>query len=133
MQESQKGGGAMTECSCWVKYPNPMHKNKNGSWKCVDKYECVQDLEIVETPIGLTAIRRKTHCRRKEQEEKEVTNQEAIQDLREAVQPVVGGKSIEMAINALEIFEKAKEAGMHGEEVEFYIGGRKFAIRELAQ
>lgn len=38
-----------------------------------------------------------------------------------------------MAIKALEIFEQAKEAGLHGKEVEFYIGGRKFAIRELAQ
>ena len=56
----------MCECSCWVKYPNPMHKNKNGKWKCVDDYECVQDLEVVETPIGITAVRRKTHCKRKE-------------------------------------------------------------------
>ena len=66
----------MTECSCWVKYPNPMHKGKNGKWKCVDQYECVQDLEIVETPIGLTAIRRKTHCRRKPEEEKTESEEE---------------------------------------------------------
>jgi hypothetical protein len=42
-------------------------------------------------------------------------------------------EALDMAINALEIFEQAKEAGFRGEEVEFYIGGRKFAIRELAQ
>ena len=42
-------------------------------------------------------------------------------------------QALSMAIKALEIFEQAKEAGFRGEEVEFYIGGRKFAIRELAQ
>ena len=128
----------MTECSCWVKSPNPMHKNKNGSWKCVDQYECIQDLEIVETPIGLTAVRRKTHCRRKEQEEKEVTTKEAITAIKSSEQEAWRNgynkeEAEEMAIKALEIFEQAKEAGIHGEEVEFYIGGRKFAIRELAQ
>ena len=42
-------------------------------------------------------------------------------------------QALGIAIKALEIFEQAKEAGFRGEEVEFYIGGRKFAIRELAQ
>ena len=42
-------------------------------------------------------------------------------------------EALKMAINALEIFKQAREAGFRGEEVEFYIGGRKFAIRELAQ
>jgi len=56
----------MCECSCWVNYPNPMHKNRNGKWKCVDNYECVNDLEVIETKIGLTAVKRKTHCRKKE-------------------------------------------------------------------
>ena len=31
------------------------------------------------------------------------------------------------------IARKALEAGERGEEVRFYIGGRKFAVRELAQ
>ena len=31
------------------------------------------------------------------------------------------------------ITQKALEAGKRGEEVRFYIGGRKFAVRELAQ
>ena len=31
------------------------------------------------------------------------------------------------------ITQKALEAGKRGEEVKFYIGGRKFAVRELAQ
>lgn len=31
------------------------------------------------------------------------------------------------------IAQKALEAGKRGEEVRFYIGGRKFAVRELAQ
>lgn len=56
----------MSECSCWVHYPNPMYKKDNGKWKCMDDYECVNDLEIIETKIGLTAVKRKTHCRRKE-------------------------------------------------------------------
>lgn len=56
----------MCECSCWEKYPNPLLKRKNGKWKCVDDYECIRDLEVVETSIGITAVRRKTHCIRKE-------------------------------------------------------------------
>ena len=56
----------MSECSCWVNYPNPMHRKENGKWKCVDNYECVNDLEVIETKIGLTAVKRKTHCRKKE-------------------------------------------------------------------
>jgi len=128
----------MSECSCWVKYPNPMHKGKNGKWKCVDDYECIQDLQTVETPIGLTAVRRKTHCRRKEQEEKEVTIKEAIKSIKSSEQEAWRNgynkeEAEKMAVKALEIFEQAKEAGMQGKEVEFYSGGRKFAIRELAQ
>ena len=67
-----------------------------------------------------------------------MTNEEAIEvlktyDMSEDNDDKEFIEAIKTAINALEIFEKAKEAGMHGEEVEFYIGGRKFAIRELAQ
>ena len=32
-----------------------------------------------------------------------------------------------------DITQKALEAGKRGEEVRFYIGGRKFAVRELPQ
>ncbi len=66
-----------------------------------------------------------------------MTNEEAIEVLNNTaffgrVQDDIDN-ALDMAINALEIFEQAKEAGFRGEEVEFYISGRKFAIRELAQ
>ena len=63
----------MSECSCWVEYPNPMHKNKNGKWKCVDDYECIQNLKIRETKIGVSCVVRKTHCKRKKEEEEVIT------------------------------------------------------------
>lgn len=44
----------MTECSCWIPYPNKSHKRKNGHWKCVDDYKCVHNIE--HNP------RRKTKC-----------------------------------------------------------------------
>lgn len=56
----------MSECSCWVKYPNPMYKKDNGKWKCVDDYECIRDLEIKMTKVGVSCVSGKTHCRRKE-------------------------------------------------------------------
>ena len=56
----------MSECSCWVKYPNPMCKKDNGKWKCVDDYECIRDLEIKMTKVGVSCVSGKTHCRRKE-------------------------------------------------------------------
>ena len=56
----------MSECSCWAKYPNPMHKKDNGKWKCVDDYECIRDLEIKMTKVGVSCVSGKTHCRRKE-------------------------------------------------------------------
>lgn len=56
----------MSECSCWVHYPNPMHKKDNGKWKCVDDYECIRDLEIKMTKVGVSCVSGKTHCRRKE-------------------------------------------------------------------
>lgn len=37
----------MSECTCWVKYPNESHKHKSGKWKCVDNYECIRDLETI--------------------------------------------------------------------------------------
>lgn len=56
----------MSECSCWVHYPNPMFKKDNGKWKCVDDYECIRDLEIKMTKVGVSCVSGKTHCRRKE-------------------------------------------------------------------
>lgn len=54
------------ECSCWIDYPNKMHKNKNGQWKCVDCYECIQQHE---------GRKKKTKCRLKtEAEKKPVTD-----------------------------------------------------------
>ena len=37
------------------------------------------------------------------------------------------------AIEVLELLQQFLEAGYEGKEVEFYIGGRKFATREIAQ
>lgn len=30
------------QCSCYMSYPNECHKNKNGKWKCVDKYRPIK-------------------------------------------------------------------------------------------
>ncbi len=30
------------QCSCYSHYPNACHKNKNGTWKCVDKYRPIK-------------------------------------------------------------------------------------------
>ena len=46
------------DCSCHVEYPNKAHKNKNGTWKCVDKYEKCEDWK----PKSIYSC--KTHCRR---------------------------------------------------------------------
>ena len=50
------------ECSCWIKYPNDMHKNKNGQWKCVDCYENIQQTE---------GHHKKTKCRLKTEAKEE--------------------------------------------------------------
>lgn len=47
------------QCSCYSQYPNENHKNKNGSWKCVDKFEPIKFKQTSRWgPI--------THCRRKD-------------------------------------------------------------------
>ena len=46
------------DCSCYMEYPNRMHKNKNGNWKCVDRYERIDyKPRSKSSPI--------THCVRK--------------------------------------------------------------------
>ena len=30
------------QCTCYCPYPNRNHLNKNGTWKCVDKYELIE-------------------------------------------------------------------------------------------
>lgn len=30
------------QCSCYMSYPNERHKNKNGKWKCVDRYKPIK-------------------------------------------------------------------------------------------
>ena len=30
------------QCSYYMPYPNECHKNKNGKWKCVDKYRPIK-------------------------------------------------------------------------------------------
>ena len=42
-------------------------------------------------------------------------------------------EALRKAIVALEREQKFLEAGYKNEEVEFYIGGRKFVVREVAQ
>ena len=42
-------------------------------------------------------------------------------------------KASHKAIEVLELLQQFLEAGYEGKEVEFYIGGRKFATREIAQ
>lgn len=56
----------MTKCSCWQKYPNELHKKKNGKWKCVDNYHCVRDLVERVTAFGKTVQIKKTVCEKKE-------------------------------------------------------------------
>lgn len=48
------------QCSCYCEYPNINHKNKNGTWKCVDKYEKCEDWK----PKLYSCV---THCRVKDQ------------------------------------------------------------------
>ncbi len=69
-----------------------------------------------------------------------MTIDEAIKDIKDNIKPVVGGKSLEMAIDALETQrwmpvtkEEIFKAGYEGREIRFRIDGRLFAIRELAQ
>lgn len=47
------------DCSCWCSYPNTLHKQKNGKWKCVDKFECLYDGK------GHYAYGNKTKCQKK--------------------------------------------------------------------
>jgi len=69
-----------------------------------------------------------------------MTIDEAITDIKDNIKPVVGGKSLDMAIDALEIQrwmpvtkEEIFKAGYEGREIRFRVDGRLFAIRELAQ
>ena len=47
-------------CSCHLHYPNNLVKRKNGKWKCVDRYECVKDLD----PQSKCRFIENTKCRR---------------------------------------------------------------------
>lgn len=49
------------ECSCYLKYPNELHKRNTGKWICVDEYECVRPIEYKEDGT----VKRKTLCRKK--------------------------------------------------------------------
>lgn len=50
------------ECSCYMEYPNVLHKKRTGKWLCVDKYECVRALE--RKPDG--TVKRKTKCMKRD-------------------------------------------------------------------
>ena len=69
-----------------------------------------------------------------------MTIDEAIKDIKDNIKPVVGGISLDMAIEALEFrlrydyfWEEVKSAGMKGKETEVHHSGRVFRIREVAQ
>lgn len=69
-----------------------------------------------------------------------MTIDEAIKDIKDNIKPVVGGISLDMAIEALEFqrrygyfWEEVKSAGMKGKETEIHHSGRVFRIREVAQ
>ena len=69
-----------------------------------------------------------------------MTIDEAIKDIKDNIKPGVGGKSLDMAIEALEFrerydyfWEEVKSAGMKGKETEIHHSGRVFRIREVAQ
>ena len=69
-----------------------------------------------------------------------MTIDEAIKDIKDNIKPVVGGISLDIAIEALEFrerydcfWEEVKSAGMKGEETEIHHSGRVFRIREVAQ
>ena len=50
------------ECTCYLEYPNALHKKGNGKWICVDKYECIRPLERKADGT----VKLKTKCRKKE-------------------------------------------------------------------
>ena len=54
------------DCDCWNPYPNIMHRNKNGTWKCVDRFICIRNL--IEPFAG--GYDKKTHCVRIREDEK---------------------------------------------------------------
>lgn len=61
-EEAKKQGFTLAkipcyQCSCYLPYPNINHKNKNGSWKCVDRYE---PIKMKRNNYGAM-----THCRKK--------------------------------------------------------------------
>ena len=69
-----------------------------------------------------------------------MTIDEAIKDIKDNIKPIVGGKSLDMAIEALKrqrqipmTKEEIFKAGYEGREIRFRVDGRLFAIRELAQ
>lgn len=49
----------MTYCTCWCEYPNENYKQKNGKWKCVDRYKCIRPLEVNQIS---GRCKRKTMC-----------------------------------------------------------------------
>lgn len=51
------------QCSCYCSYPNINHEHKNGKWKCVDNYECIQPLEEIKLPgLPFPRVIKKTKC-----------------------------------------------------------------------
>lgn len=50
-------------CTCWCKYPNENHTTRDGRSRCLEKYECIHDLEELKNSAG-GIYYRKTRCRR---------------------------------------------------------------------
>lgn len=51
--EAEKQGFNLTkkrdyDCSCYLAYPNPLMKKKNGRWKCVDCMKYINPEEMVK-------------------------------------------------------------------------------------
>ena len=56
----------MTECTCWVPYPNRSHLKPSGKWKCTDCYENVRQLETIPLKgLPFPKYIHKTKCIRK--------------------------------------------------------------------
>ena len=73
----------MTECTCWMEYPNENKRHNNGSWKCVDKYKNVRQLETIPIPnMPYPKYVRKTKCIYETEEESTMTQEE--KELKEA-------------------------------------------------
>ena len=57
------------QCSCYMPYPNECHRQKNGNWKCIDRYKNIRPLETIDLGLPFPKYVRKTKCERIEESE----------------------------------------------------------------